>query len=169
MLFLKNCVVINVLFMVFKYDIFLCLQIICFVFCSNLKSENMRDSVQQGSKKWKSIEILFFNRGGSASVWNGLWCFNRHRGRIFIHQGRQQWKLDSVFFAVINFYIISLGDKEIRMIVLLGTEVVFCQVFVSKFCKSFSVELSFGFFVLKEKDNEKRWKRYFYIYCFVIC
>ena len=43
-----------------------------------------------------------------------------------------------------------------QMIVLLGTEVVFCRVFVSKFCKSFSVELSFGFFALKEKDKEKR-------------
>ena len=135
MLFLKNCVVINVLFMVFKYDIFLCLQIICFVSCSNLKSENMRDSVQRGSKKWKSIEILFFNCGGSASVWNGLWCFNRHQGRIFLHQGHQQWKLDSVFFAVINFYIISLGDKEIWMIVLLGTEVVFFMSLFPSFAK----------------------------------
>ena len=81
--------------------------------------------------------------------------FNHHRGRIFLYQRRRRRKLDDDFFAVINFYVISLGDKEMRMIVLLGTEVVFCRVFVSKFCKSFSVELSFGFFVLKEKDKEK--------------
>ena len=46
--------------MVFKRDIFLCLQFICCVFCSELQSENMRDSVQRGDKKWSSIEILFF-------------------------------------------------------------------------------------------------------------
>ena len=42
-----------------------------------------------------------------------------------------------------------------RILVLLGTEVVFCRVFFSKFCKSFSLELSFVFFVLKQKDEKK--------------
>ena len=51
MVFEKIYVIINVHFMVFKHDIFLCLQIICFAFCSDLKNENMRDSVQQGCKK----------------------------------------------------------------------------------------------------------------------
>ena len=47
--------------MAFKHDIFLCLQFICCAFCSDLKSENMRDSyAQRWSKKWRSIEILFF-------------------------------------------------------------------------------------------------------------
>ena len=41
------------------------------------------------------------------------------------------------------------------ILVLLGTEVVFGRVFFSKFCKSFSVELPFVFFVLKEKDKKK--------------
>ena len=56
----KNRVAISVHLKVFNHDIFLCLQFICCVFCSDLKSENMRDSVQKGWKKWRSIEILFF-------------------------------------------------------------------------------------------------------------
>ena len=51
MLFKEIHVVLNVHCMVFKHDIFLCLQFICYAFCSDLKSENMRDSVQQGTKK----------------------------------------------------------------------------------------------------------------------
>ena len=46
----KKIVVNNVHFMVFKHHIFLCLQFICCAFCSNLKSENLRDSVQRGVK-----------------------------------------------------------------------------------------------------------------------
>ena len=100
--------------------------------------------------------FLFYSIAVEARVFEmGFWCFNRHWGRIFLHRGRQRRKLDGVYFVVIN-YVISFGDKEKHMIVLLGTEVVFCWVFVSKFCKSLSVELSFGFFVLKEKDEEKR-------------
>ena len=49
MLFRKYHVVINVHFMPFKYDIFLSLQFTCCVFCSDLKNENMRDSVQRES------------------------------------------------------------------------------------------------------------------------
>ena len=42
LLFKNNNIVINVLFMFFKNGISLCLQFICCVFCSDLKSENMR-------------------------------------------------------------------------------------------------------------------------------
>ena len=51
MLFKKNHVAINVHFMVLKHDIFLCLKFICCAFCSDLKSENIRDSVHRGPKK----------------------------------------------------------------------------------------------------------------------
>ena len=40
---------------VFNHDIFLCLQFICCAFCSDLKSENMRDFVQSGRKRWRRI------------------------------------------------------------------------------------------------------------------
>ena len=47
----KNNVVINVHLIVCKHDIFLCLKFIDCAFCSDLKSENIRDSVQRGRKK----------------------------------------------------------------------------------------------------------------------
>ena len=50
MLFKKNHGVFNVHFMFFKLDIFLCLQFVCYAFCSNLKSGNVRDFLQRGHK-----------------------------------------------------------------------------------------------------------------------
>ena len=59
MLFKKIHVVINVVhLMVFKHDIFLCLQFICCEFRSNLKSKNMRDSVLSGRQEERRITRL---------------------------------------------------------------------------------------------------------------
>ena len=49
----------------------------------------------------------------------------------------------TAFFSGDQLYVISLENNEMQIIVLLGTGVVFCRAFVSKFCKSFSVEPSF--------------------------
>ena len=63
MLFKKNHVATDVHFMVFKHDIFLCLQLICCVFCSNLKNENIRDSVQRGHNNYSCSGPQTFNSG----------------------------------------------------------------------------------------------------------
>ena len=59
---------------------------------------------------------FLFNGGRSASVSNELSCSNRHLRRIFLHQAHRRQKLYSVFFASINFYVISLRDYKMRII-----------------------------------------------------
>ena len=111
MLFKKIHTVINVPFMTFKHDIFLCFQFICCAFCSDLKNENMRDSVQRGCKKWRSIEISFFKFYLTIQYWDS---FQKSQ-----HARNKDYKMLFIYFLVTDLKKKTQNTNHINNLLLL--------------------------------------------------